>query len=53
MDPNLPFERNELNILPDEEVERLELLEVASAALIAHAETLAERELLAEARHAA
>ena len=53
MDPGISPDRSELNILPEEEVERLELLEVASAVLIEHAETLAKLELDSGGRRAA
>ncbi|HUO96048.1 MAG TPA: hypothetical protein VMT92_07430 [Steroidobacteraceae bacterium] len=39
-----PPEPTELHVLPDAEIERLELWAAASAALIAHAETLEELE---------
>jgi GAF domain-containing protein len=38
----------ELHVLPEAEIERLELLALASAALIAHAEKLMESEQLTE-----
>ncbi len=41
-------EPREFHVLPEAEIERLELLAVASAALIAHAETLMEAERLIE-----
>ncbi len=40
MDTTIPTEPLELHRLPDAELERLELLAIASAAWIAHAETL-------------
>ena len=42
METILPQESSGPHVLPDAEIERLELLEVASAALIAHAERLEE-----------
>jgi hypothetical protein len=54
MDTTIPQESTGLHVLPDAEIERLELLALASAALIAHAERLAELELdSAEERRAA
>ncbi len=54
MDTTLPHEPNGIHILPDAEIERLELLAVALAALIAHAEGLEELERRdAEGRRAA
>ena len=47
MDITIPQESYGFHILPEAEIERLELLELASAALIAHAECLAELELRA------
>ena len=47
MDITIPQEPSGLHVLPDAEIERLELLALASAALIAHAEELAELELQA------
>jgi len=44
MDTASPQDCGEYHILPDAEIERLELLALASAALIAHAETLEELE---------
>ena len=43
MDAKIPQPLDEVHILPEAEIERLELLALASAALIAHAEKL-ERE---------
>ena len=48
MDTTIPQDLSGLHVLPDAEIERLELLAAASAALIAHAEKLAELEHLAE-----
>lgn len=48
MDITIPQEPSGLHVLPDAEIERLELLALASAALIAHAEELAELELQAQ-----
>ncbi len=48
MDTTIPQDFSGLHVLPDAEIERLELLAAASAALIAHAERLAELEHLAE-----
>jgi hypothetical protein len=54
MDITIPQELFDLHRLPDAEIERLELLALASAALIAHAERLAELERgAAEERRAA
>lgn len=54
MDTTIPQEPREILILPDAEIERLELLALASEALIAHAEKLEELErLAADVRHAA
>ena len=47
MDTTILVEPNGLHVLPDAEIERLELLALASAALIAHAEEVEERERLA------
>ena len=44
MDTAIPQELRDFHVLPDAEIERLELLELASAALIAHAERLEELE---------
>ncbi len=44
MDTMIPPEQGGFHVLPDAEIERLELLALASAALIAHAERLAELE---------
>jgi len=44
MDITIPQELAGLHVLPDAEIERLELLALASAALIAHAEWLADLE---------
>jgi hypothetical protein len=44
MDTLIPPEPREFHVLPDAEIERLELLALASAALIAHAERLEELE---------
>lgn len=44
MDTAIPREPGEIHVLPDAEIERLELLALASAALIAHAERLEELE---------
>jgi hypothetical protein len=48
MDTTIPQDLSGIHVLPDAEIERLELLALASAALIAHAEQLAELERLAE-----
>ena len=48
MDTTIPQEPSAPHVLPDAEIERLELLEAASAALIAHAERLEQLERLAE-----
>jgi hypothetical protein len=54
MDTLMPQELSGLHVLPDAEIERLELLALASAALIAHAEWLEEIEHAAkEERRAA
>lgn len=54
MDTTIPQEPCGYHVLPDAEIERLELLALASAALIAHAETLEEIEHTAkEERRAA
>jgi hypothetical protein len=54
MENTIQLEPRELHVLPDAEIERLELLALASQALIEYAEELAERErLAAEERHAA
>jgi hypothetical protein len=54
MNTPVPHEPNGVHILPDAEIERLELLAAASAALIAHAEDLEELERRdAEGRRAA
>lgn len=44
MDTTMPQDLSGYHVLPDAEIERLELLALASAALIAHAERLAELE---------
>ncbi len=44
MDTAIVQEPLELHVLPDAEIERLELLELALAELIAHAERLEELE---------
>ena len=44
MQTTTPEELREFHVLPDAEIERLELLALASAALIAHAEALEELE---------
>jgi hypothetical protein len=48
MDITIPPEPIGLHVLPDAEIERLELWALASAALIAHAEKLEELERLAQ-----
>jgi hypothetical protein len=48
MDTTIPQDLSDFHVLPDAEIERLELLALASAALIAHAEQLAELERRAE-----
>ena len=48
MDTTIPQELSGLHVLPDAEIERLELLAIASATLIAHAEWLEELEHTAE-----
>ena len=48
MDLTIPQELTGLHVLPEAEVERLELLALASAAWIAHAEALEQRERVAE-----
>jgi len=53
MDTAIPQERREIHVLPEAEIERLELLALASAALIAHAERLEELERTAAERRAA
>lgn len=53
MDTTIQPERVEFHILPDAEIERLELLALASAALIAHAERIAELERRADAERRA
>ena len=54
MDTTLPQQSSGPHVLPDAEIERLQLLEVALAALIAHAERLEElAQRDAEARRAA
>jgi hypothetical protein len=54
MDTLVLHEPRDLHVLPDAEIERLELLAIATEALIAHAEELEERErLAAEERRAA
>ncbi|MBS0395272.1 MAG: hypothetical protein JSR54_11635 [Proteobacteria bacterium] len=49
MDRRPPLEPPDWHRLPDEEIERLELLALASQAMIAHAEHLAELERAAQA----
>ena len=54
MDTTIPREPREPHILPDAEIERLELLALASEALIAHGEKREEAErLAAQVRRAA
>ena len=54
MDKLILREPREPHVLPDAEIERLGLLAIATATLIAHAEELEERERLgAEERRAA
>ena len=48
MDTTIQQELAGFHVLPDAEIERLELLALASAALIAHAESIAELERRAE-----